>query len=274
MGLPGIGGLEASVSTELTLTNSLGTSSEFTQLQKTGQSGTFESYAGERCLLELNVTTCTVTGHGSQKMVASGHVWANYGHRVNGAYHKKTLLEKHLSEAERTFTLEFKSSTSTTSRTDYYAECKPLNPPPTVPDAPTTTSNPDQPTGTTSDPDTPTETSSESVSSSEQDQPTDPLPDVPEPTEDATTSEGPEATTAPPTETTRSEPGVTTTNPPTDPTPAPAPEPTTTPAPPTCTDANAPATVTVIVTAPASTLTVYAKPTPCPACPGVPAGAL
>jgi len=129
MGLPGIGGLEASVSNSFSLTNSLGTANDFTVKGQGGQSASMNAGPGERCILELNVTSCTAHGSGAQKMTASGWVWINYGYKVKDHYKWATRLDDHLNADERSVTIQFRTSTSTVSRSEYLAACDPINPP-------------------------------------------------------------------------------------------------------------------------------------------------
>lgn len=84
--IPALADVSTELTSEVTLTNTLDTANSFTSSNTQQQTITVNSKAGQTCSLNFDVQTCQATGHGQQRMVATGWVWFYYGKQRKGHY--------------------------------------------------------------------------------------------------------------------------------------------------------------------------------------------
>lgn len=132
VGIPGIDGVEASVSTTATLTNSLSKSFETNVNAMSSQTVTAQFTSGQKCSSTMKTQTCSVNGQGSARFVASGFVWFNYDDQrapiadPKGGQHYKYSVDiasvlKNIDD--RSSIMKFSGSMQVTSHTDFAAKC-------------------------------------------------------------------------------------------------------------------------------------------------------
>ncbi|EJD54655.1 hypothetical protein AURDEDRAFT_179762 [Auricularia subglabra TFB-10046 SS5] len=123
--IPELVELSTELTTTVTITNTLSTANTFTTSNTQTQTVTINNEAGKTCKLTFNVQTCDATGHGQQRMVASGWVWFYYGSKREGHYKWAVNMDNVApDEEQRASYIGFTTSTSSNTQSAYNASCE------------------------------------------------------------------------------------------------------------------------------------------------------
>ncbi|KAJ7127573.1 hypothetical protein C8R43DRAFT_1090247 [Mycena crocata] len=107
-----------------TFTNTLSTATESKSDQTSSATVTQASSAGKTCHLEFTTQTCTVTGGGKIRMLGTGWVWFEYKDKTHDHYKWALNIDAVLTnQDDRSTWIEFKTTTGTTSTSDYKGVC-------------------------------------------------------------------------------------------------------------------------------------------------------
>ncbi|KAJ7490786.1 hypothetical protein FB451DRAFT_1079539 [Mycena latifolia] len=107
-----------------TFTNTLSTATETKSDQTSTGTVTQTNVAGKTCHLEFTTQTCTVTGSGQVRMLGTGWVWFEYNDKTQGHYKWALSIDQTLTnQDDRSTFIEFKTTTGTTSTSDYHGVC-------------------------------------------------------------------------------------------------------------------------------------------------------
>ncbi|KAJ7830448.1 hypothetical protein B0H14DRAFT_2807555 [Mycena olivaceomarginata] len=114
-----------------TFTNTLSTATETKSDETSSATVTQSNVAGKTCYLEVCVLhsnfttqTCTITGSGKVRMLGTGWVWFEYNDKTQGHYKWALNIDTILTnQDDRSTFIEFKSTTGTTSTSNYNGVC-------------------------------------------------------------------------------------------------------------------------------------------------------
>ncbi|KAJ7290389.1 hypothetical protein C8J57DRAFT_340788 [Mycena rebaudengoi] len=108
-----------------TFTNTLSTASESKSDQTSSATVTQTNSAGKTCHLEFTTQTCTITGGGKVRMLGTGWVWFEYEDKTQDHYKWALNIDAVLSNPDdRSTFMEFKTTTGTTSTSNYNGICE------------------------------------------------------------------------------------------------------------------------------------------------------
>ncbi|KAJ7661838.1 hypothetical protein B0H17DRAFT_1258339 [Mycena rosella] len=107
-----------------TFTNTLSTATETTSDETSSATVTQSNVAGKTCYLEFTTQTCTITGSGQVRMLGTGWVWFEYNDKTQGHYKWALSIDGTLTnQDDRSTFIEFRSTTGTTSTSNYTGVC-------------------------------------------------------------------------------------------------------------------------------------------------------
>ncbi|KAJ7133727.1 hypothetical protein C8R43DRAFT_1022889 [Mycena crocata] len=124
IGIPDIVETTSTVSTSVTITNTL--SNAFTASANNQQTQTISMAAadGATCSLTFNSKSCTGTGKGSVIMTAKGWAWFQYHKKVQGHYYWALNIEAYIPDkAQRSSSIDFTAAISATNDSEYKGTC-------------------------------------------------------------------------------------------------------------------------------------------------------
>ncbi|KAJ6471780.1 hypothetical protein C8R47DRAFT_988081 [Mycena vitilis] len=107
-----------------TFTNTLSTATQSESDETSSATVTQSNVGGKTCHLEFTTQTCTITGSGEVRMLGTGWVWFEYKKRTQGHY--KWALNSDVilpNQDDRSTFIEFRSTTGTTSTSNYTGVC-------------------------------------------------------------------------------------------------------------------------------------------------------
>ncbi|KAJ6613693.1 hypothetical protein B0H10DRAFT_1805077 [Mycena sp. CBHHK59/15] len=124
IGFPEVADVTSSFSFTGTFTNTLSTATTSTSDQTSSQTLTQSNAAGKTCHLEFTTQSCTITGNGNVRMLATGWVWFEYNSATQGHYKWALNIDSTLTnQDDRSTFIAFKSTTGTTSTSNYKGVC-------------------------------------------------------------------------------------------------------------------------------------------------------
>ncbi|EJD54656.1 hypothetical protein AURDEDRAFT_156435 [Auricularia subglabra TFB-10046 SS5] len=122
--IPALAELTTEITSTITLTNTLSTANSFTSSNTQQQSIAIANKEGKTCNLTFDVQTCDATGHGQQRMVATGWVWFYYGKQRDGHYKWAVNMDEVLPDEEQRATyIGFTTLTNSNTKSTYQANC-------------------------------------------------------------------------------------------------------------------------------------------------------
>ncbi|KAJ7221298.1 hypothetical protein GGX14DRAFT_429403 [Mycena pura] len=125
VGFPDIADVTTAFTFTGTFTNSLSTATSSTNDQTSTATVTQSNSAGKMCHLEFTTQTCTITGTGKIRMLGTGWVWFEYNDQTQGHYKWALSIDSTLTnQDDRSTFIEFKSTTGTTSTSNYQGVCQ------------------------------------------------------------------------------------------------------------------------------------------------------
>ncbi|KAH8814506.1 hypothetical protein DL96DRAFT_414885 [Flagelloscypha sp. PMI_526] len=108
---PGIADVSDEITTSSDFSNTQGDANEVGSDQRTVQRIEQPIDEGQNCKLQLSTDSCSVTGKGSLKMIASGMLWFEYEKRVDGHFKWGIPIEDVLKDVnDRSSAIEFKTT--------------------------------------------------------------------------------------------------------------------------------------------------------------------
>ncbi|KAJ7617237.1 hypothetical protein FB45DRAFT_1034527 [Roridomyces roridus] len=113
VGIPDIVDVTATLDTTVTFTNELSSSSENSVTNQASQTVSLNAKAGQVCCLQLNRTSCTVSGSGHVDLVGTGWVWWYFKKQVQG-HNYWSLPLSNLAVPDRTTSMNFAQQISGT----------------------------------------------------------------------------------------------------------------------------------------------------------------
>ncbi|KAJ7490785.1 hypothetical protein FB451DRAFT_1221065, partial [Mycena latifolia] len=125
VGIPEVESVTAGYSFSATFTNSLSSAQTQESDESHSSTVTVNNPAGKTCHLEFTTQTCTLTGTGSIRMLGTGWVWFEYNDQTQGHYKWALSIDQTLTnQDDRSTFIKFKTSTGTTSNTNYTSHCQ------------------------------------------------------------------------------------------------------------------------------------------------------
>ncbi|KAH8800571.1 hypothetical protein DL96DRAFT_1687530 [Flagelloscypha sp. PMI_526] len=123
---PGVADVSDDITTKSDFTNTQGDANEVGSDQRTVQRIEQTIDEGQNCKLQLSTNSCSVTGKGSLKMIASGMLWFEYGKRVDGHFKWGIPIEDVLTDInDRSSAIEFKTTGNLDASSHFSSEgCK------------------------------------------------------------------------------------------------------------------------------------------------------
>ncbi|KAJ7500534.1 hypothetical protein B0H11DRAFT_2378367 [Mycena galericulata] len=124
IGFPDIVDITSAFTFTTTFTNTLSTATETTNDQTTSATVTQSNAAGKMCHLTFTTQTCTITGTGKVRMLGTGWVWFEYNSATDGHYKWALSIDETLTnQDDRSTWIDFKSTTGTTTTSNYTGVC-------------------------------------------------------------------------------------------------------------------------------------------------------
>jgi len=121
---PGVAEVTPGFSFSGQVTNTLSNANQYKVDQTTSAVTTQQNSPGKTCHLEFTTQSCSITGSGKIRMVATGWVWFEYNDKTQGHYKWALSIDSTLTnEDDRSSFIEFKSTTGATSTSDYKGVC-------------------------------------------------------------------------------------------------------------------------------------------------------
>ncbi|KAJ7290328.1 hypothetical protein C8J57DRAFT_1705751 [Mycena rebaudengoi] len=122
---PEIVDVTSTFSFSATFTNTQSTATKTGSDQTSSATLTQANADGKTCHLEFLTQTCTITGGGKVRMLGTGWVWFEYEDKTQDHYKWALNIDAVLSNPdERSTFMEFKTSTGTTSTSNYRGVCE------------------------------------------------------------------------------------------------------------------------------------------------------
>ena len=125
--IPEVADISATATFGVSFSNTQNTADTVTEESMQSQVVTMYAEPDTQCTLVVDKRRCDVNGSGSQRLVAHGWAWVNYGHEVQGHFKWAMNMDNILNEDERSSFINFRTSTSAQMSAEYRASCdKPL----------------------------------------------------------------------------------------------------------------------------------------------------
>ncbi|KAJ7100514.1 hypothetical protein C8R44DRAFT_642004 [Mycena epipterygia] len=121
---PDVANVTAGFSFSATFTNTLSTAIQSKSDHTSSQTFTDPNSAGKTCHLEFTTQSCTITGSGKVRVLGTGWVWFEYNSKTQGHYKWALSIDSTLTnQDDRSSFLEFKTTTGTTTTSNYKGVC-------------------------------------------------------------------------------------------------------------------------------------------------------